>query len=280
MPTPAKILTIAGSDSGGGAGIQADLKTIAAHGAYGLSVITALTAQNTRGVQAVHDVPREFVRAQLDSVLSDIGCDAAKTGMLSQPGVIEEVADRLATFGVGNLVVDPVMISKSGHRLLQPEAIGALKRRLIPMARVITPNAPEAAELVGFPVETLESARRAAAELARLGPRAVLIKGGHISDRDEIIDVLWEPAGVREFAGPRLDARHTHGTGCTLSSAIACGLGFGLPLAVAVERARGYLLGALDHAYEVGGGISPVDHLWRSSDGEESGGLTARPTPR
>ena len=259
---PPKILTIAGSDSGGGAGIQADLKTIAAHGCYGLSVITALTAQNTRGVQSIHDVPREFVRAQLDAVLGDMGCDAAKTGMLSQPGIIEEVANRLAAFGVANLVVDPVMISKSGHRLLQPNAIEALKSRLIPMARLITPNAPEAAELVGFPVETLEDARRAAAELAKLGPRAVLVKGGHITDRDEIIDVLWEPSGIREFAGPRLDARHTHGTGCTLSSAIACGLGLGLPLALAVERARAYLAGALGHAYAVGGGISPVNHLW------------------
>ncbi|MCB2156400.1 bifunctional hydroxymethylpyrimidine kinase/phosphomethylpyrimidine kinase [bacterium] len=266
--SPPKILTIAGSDSGGGAGIQADLKTIDAHRCYGLSVITALTAQNTRGVQSVHDVPREFVREQLDAVLSDIGCDAAKTGMLSQPGVIEEVADRLATFGVTKLVVDPVMISKSGHRLLQPDAIGALKSRLIPMARVITPNAPEAAELVGFPVETVEDARRAATALAKLGPRAVLVKGGHISDRDEMVDVLWEPSGIREFVGARLDARHTHGTGCTLSSAIACGLGMGLELSTAVERARDYLIGAIKNAYEVGGGISPVNHLWNIRSGD------------
>ncbi|MBI5154521.1 bifunctional hydroxymethylpyrimidine kinase/phosphomethylpyrimidine kinase [Candidatus Poribacteria bacterium] len=256
-------MTIAGSDSGGGAGIQADLKTIAAHGCYGLSVLTALTAQNTRGVQAIHDVPPAFVRQQLDSVLSDIGCDAAKTGMLSRPEVIEAVAERLAVFAVPNLVVDPVMVSKSGHRLLGEDAVEALVRRLIPMARVITPNAEEAAVLLGRPVRTFEEAESAARDLARLGPRAVLVKGGHLEGADRAVDFLWEPSGVTAFDAPRLDARHTHGTGCTLSAAIAANLGRGLALAQAVRAAKEYLEGAMRNAYEVGGGISPVNHQWR-----------------
>lgn len=259
---PPKILTIAGSDSGGGAGIQADLKTIAAHQCYGLSVIVALTAQNTRGVTAIHNAPPEFVAAQLDAVLSDIGCNAAKTGMLSSPAIIETVARELAVYSVPNLVVDPVMISKSGHKLLQDDAVAALKSRLIPLARVITPNAEEAEVLLSRPVRTVEDAKAAAADLARLGPRAVLVKGGHLAEADAAVDVLWEPSGVRVFTGPRLDARHTHGTGCTLSAAIAANLGSGLLLTDAVGRAREWLRGAMLNAYEVGGGISPVNHLW------------------
>jgi hydroxymethylpyrimidine/phosphomethylpyrimidine kinase len=266
-PTPPKVLTIAGSDSGGGAGIQADLKTFAAHGCYGLSVITALTAQNTTAVTAVHEAPPEFVRAQLDAVLSDIGCNAAKTGMLSSAPLIEAVADRLAVFGVPNLVVDPVMVSKSGHRLLREDAIEALTRHLIPMARLITPNAEEAGVLLGRPIRTIDDALAAAPELGWLGPRAVLVKGGHLDATDEAVDVLWEPTGLTVFRAPRLNARHTHGTGCTLSAAIAANLALGKPLREAVEAARTYLRGALEHAYPVGNGIGPVNHLWQQTEG-------------
>jgi len=262
MQTPPKILTIAGSDSGGGAGIQADLKTIAAHKCYGLSVVAALTAQNTRGVTAVHEPPPEFIAAQLDSVLSDIGCDAAKTGMLSSAAIITAVAERLAVFTVPNLVVDPVMISKSGHRLLREDAVDALRTRLLPMARLATPNAMEAGVLAGRDVRTLEDAREAAGLILQLGCRAVLVKGGHLEGADESVDVLADWRGVREFRGPRLDARHTHGTGCTLSAAIASRLGRGVKLDDAVRGAKEWLRGAMENAYEVGGGVSPVNHLW------------------
>lgn len=263
---PPRLLTIAGSDSGGGAGIQADLKTFMAHGCYGASVVVALTAQNTRGVTAIHDAPAEFVRAQLDAVLSDIGCDAAKTGMLSRADIIEAVADRCAVFGVPNLVVDPVMVSKSGHRLLQPDAVDAMKRRLVPMARLITPNAEEAAELLGRPVRTVDDAKEAARALGELGCRAVLVKGGHLEDAHRAVDILWQPAGVEMFEHPRLDVRHTHGTGCTLSAAIAANLGHGMALSPAVRAARQWLLGAMENAFEIGSGVGPVNHLWKSKD--------------
>ncbi len=264
MPnTLPKILTIAGSDSGGGAGIQADLKTIMAHGCYGFSVIAAVTAQNTYGVQAIHDVPSGLVRQQMDSVLSDIGCDAAKTGMLSRAELIETVADRCAVFAVPNLVVDPVMISKSGHKLLQDDAVSALKRRLIPMARLITPNAEEAAVLLQRNVQTVDNAKEAARDLAKFGCRAVLVKGGHLAEADRAVDVLWEPKGITAFDSPRIDAKHTHGTGCTLSAAIASNLGRGLDLAEAVREARDWLHGAMKNAVEIGGGVGPVNHLWK-----------------
>lgn len=260
---PPNVLTIAGSDSGGGAGIQADLKTFIAHGCYGASVIAALTAQNTRGVDAIHGVPTGFVGQQLDTVLADIPMAAAKTGMLATPELIEVVADRLAVFAVPNIVVDPVMVSKSGHRLLAPEAIDTLRRRLIPLARLITPNAPEAAELTGLPVRSVEEACRAAEALSALGPRAVLVKGGHLDDPAESVDVLWEPAaGLMILRSPRLAARHTHGTGCTLSAAIAARLALGVPLRQAVADAREWLRGAMANAYGVGGGIGPVNHSW------------------
>jgi hydroxymethylpyrimidine/phosphomethylpyrimidine kinase len=262
---PPKVLTIAGSDSGGGAGIQADLKTIAAHGCYGLSVITALTAQNTLGVTAVQEATPDFVRAQMDAVLSDIGCDAVKTGMLSSAAIIEAVADRLAVFTVPNLVVDPVMISKSGHRLLREDAIEALTRRLVPMARLTTPNAEEAGVLLGRPVKTVEDAIEAAPELAKLGSRAVLVKGGHLDECEEAVDVLWEPSGISIFRAPRLDAKHTHGTGCTLSAAIAANLALGHSLKSAVDESRTYLRGAMEHAYAVGNGVGPVNHGWMAT---------------
>jgi hydroxymethylpyrimidine/phosphomethylpyrimidine kinase len=261
-PPPPCVLTIAGSDSGGGAGIQADLKTIAAHRCYGASVLAALTAQNTRGVTAVHDVPPAFVRDQLHAVLTDLDCRAAKTGMLSQAAVIAEVAAALATFAVPNLVVDPVMISKSGHRLLSEDAIAAMRERLIPMARVVTPNAHEAGALLGREVASVADARGAAVALGRLGCRAVLVKGGHLEDGDHAVDILWDAArGLREISGPRLSAAHTHGTGCSLSAAIASNLALGWSLDDAVARAKNWLAEAMRAGYPVGGGISPVNHL-------------------
>lgn len=258
-----KVLTIAGSDCSGGAGIQADLKTIMAHRCYGSSVIVALTAQNTYGVQGIQTVPPDFVREQLDSVLTDVGCDAAKTGMLSSAELIEAVAEKLALYAVPNLVVDPVMISKSGHRLLENTAMQAMKSRLIPMARLVTPNAHEAGALLGRDVRSVAEAQQAAIDLgANFGPRAVLVKGGHLEGVEETCDVLWQPGGMRLFRGPRLDVKHTHGTGCTLSAAIASNLAMQMPMEAAIEAARDWLVGAMRHAFEIGGGISPVDHLW------------------
>lgn len=267
--SPPKILTIAGSDSGGGAGIQADLKTIAAHRCYGLSVLVALTAQNTLGVQDVMDVPPEFVTSQLDAVLQDIGCDAAKTGMLSRPETIRAVAAAVRKYDLRNLVVDPVMVSKSGHRLLQPEAIEALVSELIPLATLITPNLEEVAELMGRRPENEREMEEAARELGRLGPAAVLVKGGHLGGTTSI-DILWDGNGLHRLEAPRIDARHTHGTGCTLSAAIASNLGSGKPLATAVQKGKEFLTRSLETAYQIGCGIGPVNHLWEfETKGEE-----------
>ncbi len=263
---PPRILTIAGSDSGGGAGIQADLKTFQAHRCYGMSAIVALTAQNTLGVTGVHETPPQFVAAQLDAVLSDIGCDAAKTGMLGSAAIIAVVAEKIREHCVLNLVVDPVMVSKSGHRLLAADAVEAMRRALVPLARVITPNLEEVEELIGARPSTVDQMRDAARELGKLGCEAVLVKGGHLAESDLSTDVLWDGEAMHEFSAPRLDARHTHGTGCTLSAAIAANLGKGLALPQAVERAKNYLQGAIAAAYALGSGIGPVDHLWQMED--------------
>ncbi|MDX2177087.1 MAG: bifunctional hydroxymethylpyrimidine kinase/phosphomethylpyrimidine kinase [Candidatus Sumerlaeia bacterium] len=261
-----RALTIAGSDSGGGAGVQADLKAFQANGCYGLTVLAALTAQNTLGVQAIHDVPPEFVAAQLDSVLADIGADAAKTGMLSRPEVIEVVAERLRRFGVRNLVVDPVMVSKSGHRLLRPEAVDALRRRLLPLAELATPNLEEVADLVGQRPANEAEMLEAAKAVRALGPRAVLVKGGHLGpEAPHSNDVLWDGVAATVLPGRRLAAVHTHGTGCTLSASIAAQLAHGRPLAEAVANAKRYLEGAMERAWPLGGGIGPVDHAWNLS---------------
>jgi hydroxymethylpyrimidine/phosphomethylpyrimidine kinase len=263
-----RLLTIAGSDSGGGAGIQADLKTFAAHGAYGLSVITAVTAQNTRGVTAVHEIPPEIVTAQIDAVLEDIGADAIKIGMLASAPIVRVVADRLRAhfdrFGARiPVVLDPVMIAKSGAALLREDAVAALGSDLAPLATLITPNVPELAALTGLPVDSADERLRAAGALAARGP-AVLAKGGH-AEGDEIVDLLLEGGRVHRFAHPRLHTSSTHGTGCTLSSAIAARLGAGEDLPRAVEGAIDYLCGAIAAAYPVGqgDGHGPVDHLFR-----------------
>jgi len=258
-------LTIAGSDSGGGAGIQADLKTFSAMGVYGASVITALTAQNTRGVQAIHDVPPPFIATQMDSVLSDLAVGAVKIGMLSQPGVIEAVAEGLIRHNARNIVLDPVMVATSGDRLLADEAIEALRRVLIPKAALITPNLPEAAALLGttYAFSETEMARQASALLA-LGPAAVLIKGGH-GNGPEAIDLLVTAAGPLRLASPRVLTQNTHGTGCTLSAAIAAGLAKGQSLETAVRHAKAYVSAAISASdrLQIGHGHGPVHHFYR-----------------
>jgi hydroxymethylpyrimidine/phosphomethylpyrimidine kinase len=263
--TPPRLLTIAGSDSGGGAGLQADLKTFAAHGAYGMSVVTAVTAQNTRAVTAVHELPPAVVAAQLDAVFDDIGVDAVKIGMLASAPIVEAVAERLAAWRARGqappVVLDPVMVAKSGAPLLRDDAVEALAGRLLPLATLLTPNLPEAARLVGLPVGSSEERRQAARALARGGP-AVLLKGGH-APGDEVEDLLFDGERFHAFRGPRLATTSTHGTGCTLSSAIACRLALGEPLARAVECGIGYLRGALAAAFPLGHGQGPVNHLYR-----------------
>jgi hydroxymethylpyrimidine/phosphomethylpyrimidine kinase len=255
-----RVLIVAGSDSGGGAGIQADIKTVTALGAYAATAITALTAQNTHGVHAVHAVPLDFIARQIAVVLEDIGADAIKTGMLGNAGTIEVVADSLARHAAGvALVLDPVMVAKGGARLLDPDALSALKRLLLPMATVITPNLPEAEALCGMAIADLPAMRRAAQVMLTLGVPAVLLKGGHLPG-ETVVDLLATEQDVEEFAAPRIDTRHTHGTGCTLASALAAGLAQGLSLHDAVRRARAYVRAAIASAPGYGGGHGPLDH--------------------
>jgi hydroxymethylpyrimidine/phosphomethylpyrimidine kinase len=267
MGSPPRLLTIAGSDSGGGAGIQADLKTFAAHGAYGMSALTALTAQNTREVRAVLDVPPEMVAAQIDAVFEDLGVDAVKIGMLGGAPVVRAVADRLRRHVRGGrppVVLDPVMIAKSGAPLLRDDAVAALLDGLLPLTTLVTPNVPELERLTGLPAGTEEERRRAAEALARRAPAAlaVLAKGGH-AEGDEVVDLLLADGRVHRFAHPRLATAATHGTGCTLSAAIAARLATGEGLPRAVEGAILYLRGAMEAAHPLGGGHGPVNHLYR-----------------
>ena len=257
-------VTIAGSDSGGGAGIQADLKTFSALGVYGACVITALTAQNTKGVAAIHDVPAEFVAAQIDAVFSDLAVGAVKIGMVSQRGVIEAIGAGLERWRQTKVVLDPVMIATSGDKLLAPDAIDVLKRVLFPRAAVVTPNLPEAAALLDVPVARTEIEMRAQAErLLELGPRAVLIKGGH-GGGAESVNLLVEPTAFTRLAADRVATQNTHGTGCTLSSAIAAGLAKGLTLGEAARAAKAYVTAALAAAerIEIGSGHGPVHHFY------------------
>jgi hydroxymethylpyrimidine/phosphomethylpyrimidine kinase len=256
-------VTIAGSDSGGGAGIQADLKTFSALGVYGASVVTALTAQNTQGVSAIHDVPPEFIAAQMDAVFSDLDVRAVKIGMLSQAAVIETVAQRLAHWKSPNIVLDPVMVATSGDRLLNQDAIDVLKRVLIPRALVITPNLPEAATLLDEAMARNENEmREQGGRLLALGARAVLIKGGH-GEGAESVDLLVETGSVTRLVADRVTTKNTHGTGCTLSSAIAAGLARGLKLAAAVREAKAFVSAAIlaSQRLSVGGGHGPVHHF-------------------
>lgn len=255
-----RVLVVAGSDSGGGAGIQADIKTITMFGAYAATAITALTAQNTLGVEAVHIAPLDFVAKQIDVVMRDIGADVVKTGMLADAATIETVCDALARHAPGvPLVVDPVMVATSGARLLADDALGMLVRRLVPMARVITPNLPEAEALSGITIYDVAAMRQAADALLALGVPAVLLKGGHLSG-DQVVDLLATADGVEEFAAPRIASRNTHGTGCTLASGIAASLAQGMTLRDAVVRTRDFVRAAIASAPGFGAGHGPLNH--------------------
>jgi hydroxymethylpyrimidine/phosphomethylpyrimidine kinase len=252
-------LTIAGSDSGGGAGIQADLKTFSAFRVFGTSVITALTAQNSLGVHGVLNVAPEFVARQIDAVLSDIGADAIKIGMLSTAPIIEAVAGRLRAHDRRPIVLDPVMIAKSGDPLLEPAARVALIAEMLPLAAVVTPNLHEAAALAGMSVESEADMADVARRILALGPRAVLVKGGHL--KDAATDLLWDGQTLHRFEAPRLDSPHTHGTGCTLSAAIAAGLAHGRSLVDAVGEAKRYVTAAIRSGFQAGHGVGALRHF-------------------
>jgi len=255
-----RVLIVAGSDSGGGAGIQADIKTVTALGGFAATALTALTAQNTVGVHAVHPVPLDFIARQIEVVLADIGADVVKTGMLGSSSVIETVCDALERYGSGiPLVVDPVMVAKGGHPLLAAEAVDTLRRQLLPRAAVITPNLPEAEALSGMTIATVADMRVAASALLALGVPAVLLKGGHLSG-DEVFDILATPDGIEVFPAARIQTRHTHGTGCTMASAVAVGLAQRMTLRDAVLRARAYVRAAIASAPGYGSGHGPLDH--------------------
>ena len=254
-----KALTIAGSDSGGGAGIQADLKTFSAFRVFGMSVITAVTAQNSLGVQGVENLPPAFVALQLRSVLSDFGAGAAKCGMLSTAPIIEAVAATLADNPVEKLVVDPVMVAKAGDVLLQPDARQALIERVLPLALVVTPNLPEAESLAGIPVASRADMEEAARRIHRLGPRYVLVKGGHL--KGDAIDLLWNGKAFTAFRAPRIDSGNTHGTGCTLSAAIAAGLARGQAIGDAIRDAKAYVTRAIREGFAAGRGVGQLRHF-------------------
>lgn len=256
-----RVLIIAGSDSGGGAGVQADIKTVTALGGYAATAITAITVQNTLGVTAIHALPPELVEAQARSVLEDIGADVFKLGMLGDVAMVEAAARILDGARTIPAVIDPVMVAKGGAALLAQAAIAAVRELMIPRAALLTPNAPEAAALTGLDVETTDDLRRAAEALLKLGAAAVLMKGGHIQG-DTVTDLLITPLGETTFSGPRIVSRHTHGTGCTLASACAVGLAQGLPLSLAVGRGWGYTLEAMRRAPGLGRGHGPLDHAW------------------
>jgi hydroxymethylpyrimidine/phosphomethylpyrimidine kinase len=254
-----KALTIAGSDSGGGAGIQADLKTFSAFRVFGMSVITAVTAQNSLGVQGVENLPPAFVARQLQSVLEDFGADAAKCGMLSTAPIIEAVAAELTGRRIEKLVVDPVMVAKSGDQLLQPEARAALADRILPLAMLVTPNLPEAEVLAGMRVAEPEDMEEAARRIHLMGPRYVLVKGGHL--KGDATDLLWNGREFTKFSTPRIDSQNTHGTGCTFSAAIAAGLARGQALGDAIRSAKAYVTRAIREGFKAGRGVGQLRHF-------------------
>jgi hydroxymethylpyrimidine/phosphomethylpyrimidine kinase len=261
-----RALTIAGSDSGGGAGIQADLKTFAVLGVWGMSAITSVTIQNTKGVTGVSDVPGEVVAAQIRAVATDIGVDAAKTGMLSTSEIIEAVADAIEDVGMPNLVVDPVFVSKHGDALLREVAVEVLRKRIVPLATLVTPNLPEAAGLAGFGVETRADMDRAARAILDLGARSVLVKGGHLEEASSD-DLFADGVRTEWLTGDRLPSKNTHGTGCVLSASIAAYLARGESLFEAVRKGKEFVTDAIRHALALGGGIGPVSPAWRSLEG-------------
>ena len=258
-------MTIAGSDSGGGAGIQADLKTFSALGVYGASTLTAITAQNTVAVTAVHELPTEIIAAQIEAVITDIGVDAVKTGMLSSSAIVETVAREIRRYGIENLVVDPVMVAKSGDPLLRQEAVDSLKTRLAPLAALVTPNVPEAETLTGLKIQTDEDMREAARRIVDMGAGAVVVKGGH--REGPATDLFYDGNGFTEFSAERFDTVNTHGTGCTFASAAAAGLAQGKTVLDAVAQAKEYVTEAIRNSYPLGKGHGPVHHfynLWTS----------------
>jgi hydroxymethylpyrimidine/phosphomethylpyrimidine kinase len=255
-------LTIAGSDSGGGAGIQADLKTFAALGVHGTTALTAITAQNTLGVTEIMELPAALVAAQIEAVMLDIGAQAAKTGMLSSAEIIEVVAKAVARFEIRNLVVDPVMVAKGGARLLRDDAVDALRRRLLPLAAVVTPNLPEAEVLLARPIRTLDERRQAARDLVALGARAAVVKGGHADD-EQAIDHYFDGAELITLQSPRIATANTHGSGCVFSAAIAADLAKGSDSLAAVLLAKEFVTGAIERSLEVGRGHGPVNPMFR-----------------
>jgi hydroxymethylpyrimidine/phosphomethylpyrimidine kinase len=261
-------LTIAGSDSGGGAGIQADLKTFAAFGVHGTSAITAVTAQNTITVSEIHRIPIRVIRAQIDAVVEDIGVQAAKTGMLASAEIVEAVAAAIREHGIRNLVVDPVMVAKGGSRLLHNDAIASLYRYLLPLAAVVTPNIPEAEVLLGRPLATLDDRRQAARDLVALGPRAAVVKGGHSDEThanaadSDAIDVYWDGSDMVELVGRRIPTKNTHGSGCVFSAAITAGLAKGQDPLTAVRAAKAFINAAIEHSLELGKGHGPVNAMF------------------
>lgn len=255
-----KALTIAGSDSGGGAGIQADLKTFAALGVYGTSVITAITAQNTVGVQAALMLPADLVTAQIEAVASDITLHATKTGMLGNPAIVEAVVAAIEEMDLPLVVVDPVMVAKSGDRLVDEDGVRAIREQLLPLALVVTPNIPEAEALTGLQITSLETAREAAKRIHAMGP-SVIIKGGHASG-DDLVDLLFHDGVFVPFHTTRIATKNTHGTGCTFASAVAAYLALGHGLPEATGRAQAYVAGAIQHGLSVGHGHGPLDHFW------------------
>jgi hydroxymethylpyrimidine/phosphomethylpyrimidine kinase len=260
VPRP-RALSIAGSDSGGGAGIQADLKTFSALGVFGMTAITAVTVQNTKGVLSFEELSPHTVAEQIRAVAGDIGVDAAKTGMLASAPIVEAVAEAIEETRLANVVVDPVFVSKHGHPLLEENAVEALKRLILPLASLVTPNLPEAAGLAGFDVHTPDDMRRAASAILQLGPRAVLVKGGHLKG-DRATDLFADGAVEEWVDAERIDTPHTHGTGCTLSAAITAHLARGSSLEDAVRAGKVFVTEAIRHALPLGEGIGPVDHLW------------------
>ncbi|NIP30709.1 MAG: bifunctional hydroxymethylpyrimidine kinase/phosphomethylpyrimidine kinase [Candidatus Dadabacteria bacterium] len=257
-----RALTIAGSDSGGGAGIQADLKTFTSLKVYGSSVITAITAQNTLGIARLYDLPVNLIELQLNSVITDIGCDSVKIGMLSNNETVELISNKIAEYKLQKIVLDPVIESKGGTKLLKEDAINSLKNNLIPKSFIITPNVPEAELLANIPIRNIKDMKKAARELIKLKCKNVLIKGGHLPESKESIDILYDGNNFFEFSSKRITTKNTHGTGCTYSAAISANLAKGMNALDAVEHAKIYITQAISNSFDIGKGSGPLNHFW------------------
>ncbi|NIX15952.1 MAG: bifunctional hydroxymethylpyrimidine kinase/phosphomethylpyrimidine kinase [Candidatus Dadabacteria bacterium] len=256
-----KALTIAGSDSGGGAGIQADLKTFTAHKVYGMSVLTSITAQNTNKVLGIHNLSPEFIGLQLVAVATDFEVNAAKTGMLSNKTIIKSISDQLKRYKIPNLVVDPVMISKSGARLLEKEAETSLKNDIIPLAFVVTPNIPEAEVIAGMEIGSIDQMKEACEKIIEIGPKNVLIKGGHLKDNKDAVDIFYDGTDFYEIATKWIKTKNTHGTGCTYSAAICANLAKGMEVLESVSKAKDYVTSAIEKSFNIGSGHGPLNHF-------------------